>query len=84
MHSAIKRNEILLFVKTWMDLEGINAKWSHSEKDKYDFNYMWNLENKWIEHNKANSLTDTENKQVVVPQGRNIEGGGISEIGKEN
>ena len=45
---------------------------------------MWNLENKWIEHNKANSLTDTENKQVVVPQGRNIEGGGISEIGKEN
>ena len=84
MHSAIKTNEILLFVKTWMDLEGINAKWSQSEKDKYDFSYMRNLENKWIEHNEANSLIDAENKQVVLPERRNIEGGRISEIGKKN
>ena len=28
-------NEIVSFVTTWMDLEGINAKWNKSEKDKY-------------------------------------------------
>lgn len=83
MHSAIKTNEILS-VKTWVDLKDSNAKWSRSEKDKYDFNYMWNLENKWIKHNEANSLIDTENKQVVLPERRDIEGGGISETGKKN
>ena len=34
--SAIKRNEILPFVTTWMDLEGIMlSKISQTEKDKY-------------------------------------------------
>ena len=34
-YSAIKRNEILPLVTTWMDIEGIYAKWNKSEKDKY-------------------------------------------------
>ena len=35
-NSAIKRNEILPFITTWMDLEGIMlSKISQSEKDKY-------------------------------------------------
>ena len=35
-HSAIKQNEILLFVAMWMDLEGIMlSEISQTEKDKY-------------------------------------------------
>ena len=40
-YSAIKKNEILLFVTTWMDLEGIMlSEKSQTEKDKY---YMISL-----------------------------------------
>ena len=35
-YSAIKRNEILRFVTTWIDLEGIMlSKIRQTEKDKY-------------------------------------------------
>jgi len=50
--SAIKRNEILLFAMTWMELESIMlSKISESERQiPYDFTYMWNLGNKRNEH----------------------------------
>ena len=45
-YSAIKKNEILPFVPTWMELESIN-KISQSEKSKYYMiSLMWNLRNK--------------------------------------
>ena len=46
--SFIKKNEILLFVTTWMDIDGIMlSEISQTEKDKdYDFTYMWNLRKK--------------------------------------
>ena len=35
-YSAIEKNEILPFVTTWMDLEGITlSERSQTEKDKY-------------------------------------------------
>ena len=46
-YSAIKRNEIELFVVRWTDLESvIQSKVSQKEKSKYRIiiAYMWNLE----------------------------------------
>ena len=51
-YSAIKKNEIMSFAETWMDLDIITLKWSQTEKDKYHmlslcgiffFNYKKNL-----------------------------------------
>ena len=50
-YSVIK-NEILLFVSTNIDgHRGYYAKWNNSDRERktlYDFIYMWNLQNKWI------------------------------------
>ena len=38
---AIKKNEILLFATTWMELEGVRlSKISESEKDKYQMTLL--------------------------------------------
>ena len=45
-YSAIKRNEIELFVVSWMDLESIIQSEAKSEREKqipYANTYMWNL-----------------------------------------
>ena len=50
---AVKKNEILPFATTWMELEGIMvSKISQSEKDKhhYDFTHMRTLRDKTDEH----------------------------------
>ena len=46
-YSAIKKNEIMPFAATQMDLEIIIlSEVSQTEKDKYHIAYMWNLK-KW-------------------------------------
>ena len=48
-YSAIKKNEIMPFAATWMDLEIIIlSEVSHTEKDKYhyDIAHMQNLKKK--------------------------------------
>ena len=56
-HSAIKKNKIMPFVATWMELETlILSKVSQKEKDKYYIAYTWNLMNSTNEpfHRKEN------------------------------
>ena len=48
-HSAIKKNEIMPFAATWMDLDRdyhVDTKWSKSERERqipYNITYMQNL-----------------------------------------
>ena len=53
-YSAIKKNEILPFSTTWMELKSIMpSEISQSEKDKYHMiSLMWNLRNKTNEQRK--------------------------------
>ena len=46
-YSAIKKNEIMPFAATWMDLEIITlSEVSQTERQiSYDITYMWNLKN---------------------------------------
>ena len=49
-----------------MNLE--NIKWNKSDRQiLYDFTYIWNLQNrKNKQRRQAETVTDTENKQIVV------------------
>ena len=45
-HSTIKKNEIMPFAATWMDLDIIIASEVKSGRERqisYDIGYMWNL-----------------------------------------
>ena len=61
----LKKNEILPFEATWMDLEIIIlSEVSQSEKDicPCDLTYMWNLK----QTNKETKLIDTGKRLVVA------------------
>ena len=49
-HSAIKKNEILPFATTWMELEGIMLSEIRERQKSYDFTHMRTLRNKTDEH----------------------------------
>ena len=42
-HSAIKKNEIMPFAATWLDLELIILSEVGQRQISYDITYMWNL-----------------------------------------
>lgn len=42
-YSATEKNEILAFVTTWMDPEGITLSGIKQSQTLYDLFYMWNL-----------------------------------------
>ena len=48
-YSAIKKNEIIPFAATWMDLEiVILSEVSQTKKDEYHITYIWNLRKKMV------------------------------------
>ena len=73
-YSVTKRNEILPFVITQMDLEDIMlSEIRQTEKEiLYDFTYMLNPKSKTNEQikQKRKGLIDTENKLVVARRER--------------
>ena len=76
-YSDIKKNEILPFTATWMDLEGIMlSEISQTEKDTvwYHLYVESKKYNKLVNTTKKRRLTDTENKLMVTSGKR--EGGG--------
>ena len=42
-YSAIKKNEIMPFAATWMDLETVILSEVRERQISYDITYMWNL-----------------------------------------
>ena len=67
---AIKKNETMSFVATWMDLEIIILREvNHTQKDKHHMiSLMWNLKKNRYKNIYAdrNRFTDFENKLVVT------------------
>ena len=42
-YSALKKKEILPYIPTWMNLEGIMLSKISQRKTTYDFTHMWHL-----------------------------------------
>ena len=62
--SAIKKNEIMPFAETWMDLKSVilSEVKSDGEGEIYDIPYMWNLKrNDTVNLQDRKRLTDLEN-----------------------
>ena len=80
-YSAVKKNEIMPFAATWMDIEIIIlTEISQTEKDRYTYiniTYMWNRKKgyKWTYLQNRNRLKDIENK-LMVTKG-DSSGGGV-------
>ena len=70
-YSVIKKNEIMPFAATWMDLEMIIlSEVSQRKTIPYDITYMWNLNydtNECI-YKKRNRFTGIENKLMVTKE----------------
>ena len=78
-YSAIKKNEIMPFAATWIDLEIIMLKWSKSDKERqilYDITYMQNPKQwyKWTYLQNRNRLTDIGNKLTVTKEDGGVGG----------
>ena len=67
-YSAIKKNEIMPFAATWMDLEMIILSEVRERQIPYDITYRWNF----IQMNlgNRNRCTDIENKLIITKRER--------------
>ena len=86
-YSAIKKNEILPFEATWMDLENIIlSEISQTEKDKrkyYNVTYSWNLKNNTMNGCICKTEIDSQIQQtnLWLPKGRGNREGQIRGMG---
>ena len=59
---AIKKNEILPFAITWMEVDSmILCKINHRKKIPYDLTHVWNLRNKTNEQRKKRESNKPRN-----------------------
>ena len=67
-YSAIKKNEIMPFAATWMDLEMIILSEDREWQIPYHITHMWNLKKSKGQMNlfTKQKLTETENKLMVT------------------
>ena len=64
-YSVIKKNEILPFAMTWIELESImlnEISWVRKRQMPYDFTHMWNCRNKT---NKQRERERETRKQIL-------------------
>ena len=71
-YSAIKKNEIMPFATTWMDLKIIIlSEVTRTRQISYDITYMWNLKN---DTNKVIYKTETDSQtqrtNLWLPKGK--------------
>ena len=74
-YSAIKKNEIMPFAATWMDLESVHTEWSKSDREgeiSYDIPFMWTLKgNDTKEFNyKTERVSQTQKMNLWLLGGR--------------
>ena len=78
-YSAIKKNGILPFVTTWLDLEGILlSEISQKEKDKYHMISLICQIQKQNKQNKQNKTHKIQRTDQWLPEGRGL---GVGEKG---
>ena len=69
-YSAMKKNELMLFAATWMDLEIVILSKSERERQLSYITYMWNLK---YDTNKPIYKTETDsqakNTNLWLPKG---------------
>ena len=77
-YSTIKKNKIILFATTCVDLQTIILREVREKQISYGITYMWNLKEwyKWTYLQNRNRLTDLENK-FKAAKGKRL-GGGIN------
>ena len=68
-YSAIKKNEIMPFAATWMDLESVilgEVKSDREQETLYDIPYVWDLRRNDTNELTKQRLTDSENELTVA------------------
>ena len=71
-YSAIKKNEIMPFATTWMDLKIIIlSEVTRTRQISYDITYMWNLKNDTNELiYKTETDSQTSKTNLWLPKGK--------------
>ena len=79
-YSTVKKNEIIPFTATWMDLEIIIQSEVGERQKLYDITYMWDLKH---DTNEPIYKTDSQTQisDLWLPRGKRCRGGMDWELG---